>query len=574
MAENKVNIQIQATDGASQNISKVSKSLSELQGGGEKAGQGLNIATVALGSFIANIASNALSEGISRLKSIFNDSINDAAAFERQIVSASIVFPRLGVNANDAIEAAKNLGKELRIGTAPALEGLQKLLKSGLNLQQAADLMRRFTNEAVTGKSANISLSNAVQNLVDMYYMELSALGNLSGISENVSVIKEKGLKLLQQEGKYLGLTIGKLDEAAQAEAKYRGFIDLTNQTLGSSQALTGTYSDKLAELESVQNELSIQLGQKLLPFTTKFKELQIELTRALGPLIERFGQLISRGFQRLQEFANRPDVQKFLAQIAQKINELLPKIQEFVNNFISGISKIAEVVLPIIGGVLQAVLPIIIDVAGFILQHIGYAINTIGNIFTGLRDWFNFTVGRITDGLSFLFNFFGNIFNGIRNIIGGVVDFFRQAWESGVNFVSGIFGNISKAVSSVFSGVVKFIVDIINSVISKINNAIIFVNRIINGINSTFNLQIGKIGQIPYLSYASGTMFSGEGLAMVGERGPELVSMPRGSTVYNTEQTKYLTTNNNQKINIYNNIYTNIDVDLLNRKLYRLLIV
>jgi len=49
---------------------------------------------------------------------------------------------------------------------------------------------------------------------------------------------------------------------------------------------------------------------------------------------------------------------------------------------------------------------------------------------------------------------------------------------------------------------------------------------------------------------------------------------MPKGSTVYNSEQTKYLTTNNNQKINIYNNIYTDVDIELLNRKLYRMLIV
>src|SRR5690606_21561691 len=56
------------------------------------------------------------------------------------------------------------------------------------------------------------------------------------------------------------------------------------------------------------------------------------------------------------------------------------------------------------------------------------------------------------------------------------------------------------------------------------------------------FGLQLGSIGafgktianrlnNVP--GYANGTNFHPGGLAMVGERGPELVSMPRGSRVF-----------------------------------------
>jgi hypothetical protein len=51
---------------------------------------------------------------------------------------------------------------------------------------------------------------------------------------------------------------------------------------------------------------------------------------------------------------------------------------------------------------------------------------------------------------------------------------------------------------------------------------------------------------------FAAGTSFAPGGWAMVGERGPELINVPRGSQIYNNQQTRNMTTNNKPTVNLY----------------------
>jgi TP901 family phage tail tape measure protein len=101
-------------------------------------------------------------------------------------------------------------------------------------------------------------------------------------------------------------------------------------------------------------------------------------------------------------------------------------------------------------------------------------------------------------------------------------------------------FGAIGNVVSGIWNGIVGTIKGAINTVISMINSFIRFVNSIQIHIPA---VQVGpistprfdwwglRLGQIPYL--AKGVQGFGGGLAMVGERGPELVQLPRGSNVF-----------------------------------------
>lgn len=192
------------------------------------------------------------------------DASNEAAQFEKAMTTLDIIAGRFGVSAKDAKKAAKELGTELRIGTGSAAESLQNLFKSGLNLEQATDLLRRFTNEAITGKSPQISLAQAVQNLSFAYTTQNSALGNMSGVSENFQDIIEKGRDALIAEGKAAS-------EVTDEMAKYRGMIDLTNLTMGSSERFQGSFIDKQAEMAAKVLELKIAIGQALNPVLAVF---------------------------------------------------------------------------------------------------------------------------------------------------------------------------------------------------------------------------------------------------------------------------------------------------------------
>ena len=197
--------------------------------------------------------------GTQQLVGFLKSSSEEANNFAKSMTTLEIISGRFGVRAEEAQNAAKNLGKELRIGVGPAAESLQNLLKSGLNLDQSVDLLKRFTNEAITGKSSSITLSQAVQNLSFAYATNNSAIGNLSGINENFVNITEKGRESLIKKGMAT-------EKITDDMAKYEGMINLTNLTMGSSEKFTGTLIDKQAQLDQKMLDLKISIGMMLNP--------------------------------------------------------------------------------------------------------------------------------------------------------------------------------------------------------------------------------------------------------------------------------------------------------------------
>lgn len=205
----------------------------------------------------------------------------EAMNMEKAMISLEIISGKFGVSADRAKEKANELGKSLRIGVSSSAESLQNLLKSGLNLDQATELMKRFTNEALTGKSANISLAQAVQNLSFAYATNNSALGNMSGIAENWSDIIDKGRISLEKQGVAVA-------DITDEMAKYQGIIDLTNLTLGSSERFHDTLIDKQAELGIKVVELKVAVGEMLNPAIAILVDKQIKLVDALKELVSK----------------------------------------------------------------------------------------------------------------------------------------------------------------------------------------------------------------------------------------------------------------------------------------------
>lgn len=210
-----------------------------------------NIAQVAIGNIIAD----AVSQASQAMQQFIIDSSRAAASYKKAMTTLEIIAPRFNVPAEQAKQIANDLGRELRIGPQAAAESLQNLLKSGLGLDQSAELMKRFTNEAITGKSDTIGLAEAVQNLSFAYQTNNSALGNLSGISENFSDVIKAGRESLIKQGVAV-------EDITDDMAKYEGMINLTNLTLGSAEKFQGGFIDNQARIEQVTRDVQLTIGR------------------------------------------------------------------------------------------------------------------------------------------------------------------------------------------------------------------------------------------------------------------------------------------------------------------------
>ena len=154
--------------------------------------------------------------------------------------------------------------------------------------------------------------------------------------------------------------------------------------------------------------------------------------------------------------------------------------------------------------------------------------------------DWTNIfgpVLGNILNGF---FANVANIWNGIKQIFEGVINFiqgvftgnWQQAWEGVKQIFSGVwdtFVGIVKAPINAIIGLINGLIGAINMAIGGLNSLKISVPDWIPGIGGkSFGFNIPSIPNIPYLA-KGGTVLSGS--AIVGEAGPELLTVGPGGT-------------------------------------------
>ena len=144
-------------------------------------------------------------------------------------------------------------------------------------------------------------------------------------------------------------------------------------------------------------------------------------------------------------------------------------------------------------------------------------------------KDWtevFGPVLGAVLNGF---FAAVKNIWDSIKLIFDGIIDFIRGVftgdWERAWNGVREIFEGIFNGLAAVVKAPLNVIIGLVNGVIGHIN-------RLIGGLNNMggiFGFQIPSIPSIPLL--AKGGILS-EGSAIVGEAGPELLTVSNGRTM------------------------------------------
>ena len=103
----------------------------------------------------------------------------------------------------------------------------------------------------------------------------------------------------------------------------------------------------------------------------------------------------------------------------------------------------------------------------------------------------------------------------------------FIWPFEDAINTIPNTLAQVGASLGAAFKPGINSLIDLLNGFINRMN-------WFISGYNATIGVisgrNIGTIGNIPHL--ATGTKDFAGGLAVVGERGPELVALPGGSAV------------------------------------------
>lgn len=152
---------------------------------------------------------------------------------------------------------------------------------------------------------------------------------------------------------------------------------------------------------------------------------------------------------------------------------------------------------------------------------------------------------------------FFGGVWAQIRGVFSGVGNFFGAVFGWAANAASGALNSIIGVASGVYNAIASFfrpigtvagnmiggtIRGVVNGIIGMVQNGLNSFISMINGaagiINKIPGVHIPGIPHVGLPRLAFGAKNYAGGVTLVGERGPELVNLPKGADVYTATQT------------------------------------
>lgn len=352
----------------------------------------------------------------------------------------------------------------------------------------------------------------SMRDMNDVFYDTLKALGGIQNETE-------RDAKAMAIFGKSADSLAGIVDDGGEAlkslgkEAEDMGLI-MSEDTVDSLNEV----NDQMDKLKAQATATLAQEGAKAMEALMPLFE---EVISGLTSIVEWIGTLDSEQLNTIITILAVVAAISPLASLISKISGLIAYIPTLITGIGTAMTWLmANPIVLVIAGIVALVA--LIATKGDQIQAILKKVDSfLKNIFT--KDWTE-TFGPVLGGiLNGFFDVFQGIWDTVYGVMNGVIDFIRGVftgdWSRAWDGVKSIF-------SSIMGGLARVFKTPLNAIISMINNIIDDVNWLIGNINSLGSIlgfRIGTIGHIPMM--AQGGVLT-QGSAIVGEAGPELLTM------------------------------------------------
>ena len=245
-ATNALNVAVQ---NQSQQQSKLTSMLNGTYQSQNSFNQSMNTSVASIGGVVAGLLT------LQATVSVIKNSVNAANEYQASLTGLERLSKRFGESSTDARQAAQELASDGLITVSTAAGGLQKLLTAGVGLPEAIKLMQGYKDQAAFGRSSTIDLNTAVGNLAESFYTENSAIGNLSGQTENWNQILEYGASVL-------GKSVSQLSEKERVQAKLIGQQRLNNLVEGDAAVYAQTNAGAQQQLNAILKNMQVTIGR------------------------------------------------------------------------------------------------------------------------------------------------------------------------------------------------------------------------------------------------------------------------------------------------------------------------
>lgn len=411
--------------------------------------------------------------------------------------------------------AGKTVGKAaLAIGAAAVGAGTA-MVGMANNAAQAADEVDKGSLRMGVSTDYFQQLRYAAgQCGVEMSTMEAAAK-KLEGTDLNMETAMQQIMSLTTEEersaaaadlfGEKLAYQLSPI--LAGSGEDFQGLMDRANE-LGivmseDSVAAGVTLGDTMSDVQQSFQAVVAEVGVQVMPIIQQLLDWVLEHMPEIQDFISKAMTVAQEVFQKVGEI---------IAWLAEKFDQYWPQIKQTVQTVVDAIKNIWETVLK----------PVVTQVWTFVKDMWERSLKPI---FTGVVQFFK---GIFSGDIKGAFQGLVNVIKGIWN---GLVEIIKRP----VNVIIGVI-----------NGFIRGIAGGINTVIRALNGLKIDVPKWVQDLTGVksfgFNIPEVNAPQIPLL--AKGGDVTGEGAAIVGENGPELLQLPKGARVTPLENKNDFTIN------------------------------
>ena len=381
----------------------------------------------------------------------------------------------------------------------------------------------------------------------------------------SLTTAEERSAKAAELFGDKIAYNLSPLIE--QSGEDFDGLIQRANElglVMSGDAVKAGVeFGDLMSDLKQSLGALKNSLGTAFIPMINELLKGLIAYIPQIQAAFAQFAPMISDFFATLVPILLNMADQIFPV-FMDVLNSLLPVVGELIQTLLPVAVEIIQAVLPLALELIQAVLPLAVQIITSLLPLITALlpllepiVGILLAILVPLTDMLTHFLPPIIDLLVMLttqvINQLVNSLNWVEGVVLGVMNVLDSALTPWIDSIMQMLGGLTEFLLGVFTGdwqrawqgIVQMLKGFVNTIITYINGTINGVIGLINVVIESavklanlipgvdINTDVAKIPEvkgIPLL--ANGGVITGEGSAIVGEEGAELLTLPKGASV------------------------------------------
>lgn len=546
-------------------------------------------ATAVVGGAVTQGA--ALEQSIGGVETLFKDNASVVKA------NADAAFKTVGVSANEYMEQVTSFSASLLSSLSGDTAAAAKV--ADMAMIDMADNANKFGTDMD-------SIQNAYQGFAKQNYTMLDNLKlgyggtkeemqrllkdaqSLTGVEYNIDNLSDvyNAIHAIQENLGVAGTTAKEASEtfsgsfsAMKSAAKnVLGNMAIGGDVTGSMEQLVESASTFLFDnavpmigrvMSSLPGAIKTGIKKAVPKIKTLGADVVVGLKDGLKAMFPSLAPVIESGFNAaitaVPEFLSGiQDVVSTVGTLAAGFAPIIPQLVSFGSSMVTTIQQVAEACMPSLTGIIstiQTMLPVILPVIETVVSTIGSIIAQAAPVIEGL-------VAGISTVIETLAPVFSTIFSEIGEKVGGVISFVSERMgfiQEVIETVAPLIGDIISTAWGVISPVIDIVIsvfEILFGVVQKIFpgiQAVIetvwgIIKPIVEGIGSAISGIAGWFGSVADAITGSGgdsdsvgknaegdNNWKG-GLTWVGEKGAELVDLPKGSRILSHKESVSLT--------------------------------